>query len=171
MSNPQPPHPLHALYVEHHGWLRLWLQRRLRCPHQAADLAHDTFLRLLPKAQTLRIEEPRAFLTTLAQRVLYSFWRRRELEQAYLQALAVSCSDEMACSAETLAAVREALAVLDQHLGALPPKVRQAFLLSRLEGLTYPDIARHMGMSLATIERYMRQALLHLALQEAQVVP
>ncbi|WP_049019952.1 sigma factor, partial [Burkholderia cenocepacia] len=36
-----------ALYADHHAWLRGWLSRKLGCAHRAADLAHDTFVRLL----------------------------------------------------------------------------------------------------------------------------
>ena len=38
---------LGRLYRDHHGWLRGWLLRRLNVPAEAADLAQDTFLRLL----------------------------------------------------------------------------------------------------------------------------
>ncbi|WZB75780.1 sigma factor [Achromobacter insuavis] len=42
-----PTSILKTLYAEHHGWLRSWLRRKLGCPEQAADLAQDTFLRVL----------------------------------------------------------------------------------------------------------------------------
>lgn len=32
-------HDPHTLYSHHHGWLRAWLQRRLGCRDEAADLA------------------------------------------------------------------------------------------------------------------------------------
>ncbi len=35
------------LYQDHHGWLQGWLRRRLGCAENAADLAQDTFARLL----------------------------------------------------------------------------------------------------------------------------
>ena len=38
---------LHALYSDHHGWLLGWLRRRLGNAADAADLAHDAFLRLI----------------------------------------------------------------------------------------------------------------------------
>ena len=38
-----------TLYSEHHGWLQGWLQRKLGNRCDAADLAHDTFLRLLTR--------------------------------------------------------------------------------------------------------------------------
>ncbi len=34
-------------YFDHHHWLQGWLRKKLGCPHHAADLAHDTFMRLL----------------------------------------------------------------------------------------------------------------------------
>lgn len=153
----------HTLYAEHHPWLQGWLRRRLGCQHQAADLAQDTFVRLLRGREAPQpIEEPRAFLTTLAQRVLFNFWRRRDLEQAYLDALSQQ-PQAVALSAEDYAMVREAVEALDRLLDGLPPKVREAFLLNRLEGLTHVEIARRLRLSVATIERYMKQAVLHCA--------
>lgn len=149
------------LYTEHHGWLQGWLRRRLGDTHQAADLAHDTFVRVMLGGQAQAIQEPRAYLTTLAQRVLYNFWRRRELEQAWLDALA-TLPEELAPSAQDYALVREAVEALDRCLDGLPPKVRQAFLLRRLDGLKHAEIAAAMGVSVTTVERYMKQALVHL---------
>lgn len=151
-----------ALYAQHHAWLLAWLRGKLRCPHSAADLAHDTFVRALTARQPGEgLAEPRAYLTTLAQRVLFSHWRRRELEQAYLQALASAAPHSQAPSAEELAVLREVLEAIDRLLGGLPPKVRQAFLLHRIDERTQAQIARDMGLSLATVERYIKRAYLH----------
>jgi len=151
---------LHALYRDHHGWLSHWLRTKLGCTQQAADLAQNTFIRVLQSRQLMQLQEPRAFLTVLAKRELYTFWRRRDLEQAYLQALAQQPQANQP-SPEDMLLIREAIAALDQLLNGLPPKIRQAFLLSRLDGLTHVQIAESMGKSVATIERYMKQALLH----------
>jgi RNA polymerase sigma-70 factor (ECF subfamily) len=55
-------------------------------------------------------------------------------------------------------------------LDALPHRVKQAFLLSQLDGMAYADIALHLGLSLITIKRYMKQAFLQclLAMDDAQ---
>jgi RNA polymerase sigma-70 factor (ECF subfamily) len=151
---------LHLLYNDHHGWLQGWLRKKLDSRADAADLAHDTFLRAFTSRQLGQIVEPRAFLATLARRVLCNFWRRRELDQAYLNTLATLPAGCVP-SEEDLALVREALVAIDRLLHGLPPKVRQAFLLSRLEGLTHVQIAAALELSVATIERYLKQAFAH----------
>jgi RNA polymerase sigma-70 factor (ECF subfamily) len=60
-----------ALYGEHHQWLFSWLRKKLGCEHHAADVAQDTFVRILGSSQSLfGINEPRAYLTTTAKRLL-----------------------------------------------------------------------------------------------------
>lgn len=74
------------LYTEHHGWLFGWLRKKLGCPHNAADLSHDTFMRILASRDALgAMREPRAFLTTTARHLIIDRARRRQLEDAYLR--------------------------------------------------------------------------------------
>lgn len=66
------------------------LRRKLGCAWDAADLAQSTFVRVLTArgqpADT--VAEPRAYLTTISQRLLANHLRRRQIERAYLDALA-----------------------------------------------------------------------------------
>ena len=147
----------HVLYVEHHGWLFNWLRKRLGNRDQAADMAHDTFLRILLKAESAPIAEPRAYLTVIAKGLLANQWRRQQLERAYLDALAL-LPELYAPSPEERATILETLLEIDDVLSRLPDKVRTTFLLAQLEGLTYPEIAERLGLSLRTVKRYMVQA-------------
>ena len=146
------------LYADNHRWLHGWLWRRLGCHADAADLTQDTFLRTWTAPQRDALQEPRAFLCLVATRLLCSFWRRNELERAYLDALA-GLPEVVSPSEEDLAVLREAIAAVDHMLDGLPEKVRHAFLLNRLEGLTHPEIAERLGVSVATIERWIRRAV------------
>ena len=38
---------IETLYGDHHGWLRGWLRKKLGNAFDAADLAHDTYVRIL----------------------------------------------------------------------------------------------------------------------------
>jgi RNA polymerase sigma factor (sigma-70 family) len=167
MPSPAAAAPIDALYREHRDWLQGWLRRRLGDGHTAADLTQDTFVRVIKGGQAQAVREPRAYLTTLAQRVLYNFWRRRELERAWLDALAAQ-PEELAPSPEAYALVREAIETLDRWLDGLRPKVREAFLLRQLEGLAHGEIAARMGVSITSVERYVKQAIVHLYTCPAQ---
>ncbi len=152
---------VHRLYVDHQGWLNGWLRRQLGCSQKAADLAQDTFVRVLTKDHSLEaIREPRAFLHTVARGLLINHWRRRQIEQAYLDALA-SQPESYAPSPESHALVVETLLQVDAMLARLPEKVRRAFLLSQLQGMTYRAIAAELGVSERMVKKYMAQAMLH----------
>lgn len=154
------PDPLKLLYTDHHRWLAGWLRSKLGCPHHAADLAHDTFLRVLVRREFDTIHEPRAYLATIAHGLMVDHVRRRELERAYLETIA-GLPEPEAPSPETRLLILEALARIDALLDGLNPKVRAAFLLSRLEGLSYPEIAAHLGVSLSSVEKYIAAAIRH----------
>lgn len=152
---------VHRLYVDHQGWLNGWLRRQLGCSQKAADLAQDTFVRVLSKDQGLdAIREPRAYLHTIARGLLINYWRRRQIEQAYLDAVTL-LPEAVALSPEHQVLVVETLLRVDAMLARLPQKVRRAFLLSQLQGMTYAAIGLELGVSERMVKKYMAQAMLH----------
>lgn len=154
-----PADSIASLYSSHHGWLHQWLWRKLGCRDGAADLAHDTFVRLLSARPAEALREPRAYLSTIASGLLVNHWRRLALERAYTEALALQ-EMPVAPSPEERALVIETLLQIDAMLNTLSVKARQAFLLSQIEGWTYAAIAAHLKVSERTIKTYMGQAML-----------
>lgn len=151
-------HHVHMLYSDHHGWLYGWLRRKLGNACDAADIAQDTFLRLLTRRSPQELDEPRAYLSTIARGLVVDHWRRRELELAWLETLA-ALPEPVAPSPETRLIFLQALIEIDRLLDALRPPVRTAFLLAQLDGLTCPQIAERLGVSRATVERHIARAL------------
>ncbi len=149
-------HDLHTLYSDHHGWLHGWLRKRLGCTHQAADLAHDTFVRILAARDLTVVREPRAYLRTIAKGLMINWCQRQALERAYLDALALM-PEPQAPSPEQRLIILETLHEIDAMLEALPPLARQAFLLSQIEGMTYEAIAAQLKISLTSVKRYMQR--------------
>lgn len=152
--------PVHVLYSAHHGWLQGWLKYKLGDAFVAADLAHDTFLRVLARRQRLELQEPKAYLATIARALLVDHWRRQDVERAFLEALAQQ-AEPLAPSPEERCLLIEALCRIDAMLDRLKPKVREAFLLSQLDGMTYSDIGARLGVSERMVKKYMAQAMLH----------
>ncbi|SOE34888.1 sigma-70 family RNA polymerase sigma factor [Delftia acidovorans] len=156
-----PHQALAHLYQQHHGWLRTWLQRRLGHAGDAADFAQDTYVRVMESRTELsEIREPRAFLTTVAKRVMANHLRRREIERAYMDTLALQ-PEPLAPSPEERAIVLETLCELDRLLDGLPPKVRAAFLHAQLDGMAYAEIALLLQVSVSSVKQYMARAIRH----------
>jgi RNA polymerase sigma-70 factor (ECF subfamily) len=148
-----------ALYSTHHSWLHRWLCGKLGNTHDADDLAQDTFTRILGRSDLTVLVEPRAYLTTVAKGVLVNWFQRQSLERAYLEALA-ALPEPTVISPEQRMLILETLHEIDAMLDALPSKVKQAFLMSQLDGMGYAEIAERLDLSLITIKRYMKQAFL-----------
>jgi RNA polymerase sigma-70 factor (ECF subfamily) len=167
VSAAAPANPVADLYAHHHGWLYGWLRRKLGCADNAADLAQDTFIRILATRDQLfaggrPLVQPRAYLTTVAKNLLVDRARRQALEQAYLAELAL-VQDTLGGhpSPEDILLTVQALAQIGEALEGLSERVREAFLLHYLEGLGHAAIAEHLGVSDRMVRKYLVQALVH----------
>lgn len=156
-TDTSPSPDIQALYIDHHGWLQGWLRKKLGCSFSAADLAHDTFVRLLAKTEPLEIRESRAFLVTVARSVLSNHFRRQAIERAYLEVLA-GVPEHLQPSLEEQAILLETLEELGRLLEGLELPVRSAFLWSQLDGLGHAEIGQRLGVSVTTVKRYIVKA-------------
>jgi RNA polymerase sigma-19 factor, ECF subfamily len=147
-----------ALYRDHRSWLLSWLRRNVACPHRAEDLSQDTFMRLLGREELKTPHEPRAFLVSVAKGLLFDYFRRAALEQAYLTELMQIPEDEQP-SLEEQQMILEDLKTIDRLLGKLSSKSRAAFLYNRLDGLTHAEIAERLGVSVPRVRQYLAQGI------------
>lgn len=162
-------HQVEGYYSAHHGWIQAWLSKRLGNVSDAADLAHDVFLRLLSKPRQFDSDShARAYLHAMSRHVCVDFWRRREVEQAWLDVLA-SRPEICTPSEEHRAMVLEALQQVHSMLARLPEQVAEAFLLAQLQGLTYREIAVQLGVSERTVTKYLAQAMYQCLLLEMEL--
>ena len=63
----------------------------------------------------------------------------------------------------------ETLLEIDAMLDKLPVKVRQAFLLAQIDGLTYQEIGKIIGVSERMVKKYMATAMMHCMLLKRQL--
>ncbi|EPF74700.1 RNA polymerase sigma-70 factor, ECF subfamily [Acinetobacter rudis CIP 110305] len=140
------------LYRQHHSWLYQWLKRRLNHSEDAADLAHDTFIRVLKRQDQLHFEQPRAILTTIAKGILINWYQRKSIERAYLEELAIRPEYDEITPEQKICAI-ESLCLINQLLNQLPERQQQVFIWSQLEGLTQQEIAIRLNVSTRTVMR------------------
>ncbi len=154
---------VHALYRAHHGWLQGWLRGKLGNAGDAADLAQDTFIKVMLAQVGQQIREPRAYLATVANRLVLDHFRRQRVERSYLEVLASLPVQDMP-SLEEQAIMKDALIEIDSMLDGLGPKVKQVFILSQFEELSYVEIARRLDISLRSVNTYVARAMAHCCL-------
>lgn len=154
------PQDFSKLYEEHHAWLVRWLVHRTRGLHNAQDLAQDTFLRILARPGVLdSLAHPRAWLARVANNLVVDQARRRLLEKHYLE-LVADLPEQEVPSVEEQLQLLELLSRIDHLLDGLRPLEKTTFLMSRLDGLTYKEIAEQLSISLSSVEKYMAKAML-----------
>lgn len=146
-----------GLFRAHYAWLCARLRRHLGASSSVEDIAAEAFVQLLESPGLTPIREPRALLTTIARRLIYQLWRRRDLERQHLDQLQY-VDHPHTTSPEELLQLTQALHGLDRTLQRLPGKVRATFLLSRVDGLTYPQIAAELGISQRSVSVYMTRS-------------
>jgi RNA polymerase sigma-70 factor (ECF subfamily) len=156
---PSVPHTdaVQRIYQQHHHWLQGWLRGRLSCASDAADVAHDTFVRMLSSRSAELIREPRDYLATVARGLVIDRYRRRAIESVYLQSLAAR-PEQTVPSEEDKAIIVDTLVAVDKALTLLGPRTQRIFLLSQLDGLTYQQIATQLDVSLTTVKKHMIRA-------------
>ena len=158
MSDQAPAPTLEALYCDHHSWLVGMLRRKLGNGDSAADLAQDTFLRVLANRNIDAILRPREYLATIARGLVTDAYRRQAIERAYLETLAAR-PEPVAISPETRAILLETVLAIDRMLDQLGPRTREIFLLAQFEELTYAQVGARLGVSLTTVKKHMVRAL------------
>jgi len=140
----------------HQPLRRFLLRRRAGSAADIEDIAQEVFLRLLRYDRSDLIDHPQAYLYKIAANVSAE-WATR-------------CSRSLPHSAEWLAELvdtfdpetetgrRAAEAELQQAVAALPPRQCEIVRLHFGEGMTYEDIAKHLGLTRRMVKRDLAQA-------------
>lgn len=153
---------LEDLYLRYHADLRRFLLRRLRCEETAADVAQEAYLRLLRFAPRRAIEDTRAYLFQVAANAAHDRLARERTRDGLLDDEASpEAMPSGEADVEAAAAARQRLSLVAEAIEELPPRCREVFLMSRLDGLRHGEIAARLGISRNMVEKHIIKAMLH----------
>jgi len=146
-----------ALYRDQSPRLTRFFSRRVAA-EDVADLVQETFRRLLGTASAtrLQIDNPEAYLHRVADNLL----RNRAVAPLH-RAAHVPLDENAIAGPDPLDQLesRDAVARVDAAMLHLKPKTREIFMLHRLDGLSYAEIAATKGMSVKGVEKQIAKAL------------
>ena len=133
------------LYASHHAEIYAYLARMLRDDELAADLTQETFVKAFRAFDTLEDHNrARAWLYQIAGRTALDELRRRKIIRFVPW---TGESRGSASSAEDQVLRLRLSADLERALLRIPPRQRQALLLSELHDLTGLELADALGVS------------------------
>jgi RNA polymerase sigma factor (sigma-70 family) len=131
---------------------------------EADDLVQDVFLRIVRRGGTADIEHLDGYIFQTASNVLRDRVRRRRASLADRHVpFDLDRHDVAELGPERGLLGREGLKAAGLVLLELPERTRRVFILRRLEGLTYSEIGRRLGVSVSAVEKHMQRAIRHLA--------
>ena len=125
----------------------------------APDLAQEVFARLLRSGALERAECPEAYLTRIAHNLLIDNARCKRSRPTGFYSLDEE-RDAVSCADQTWRIEAADLSHLYRRtVRAMPPKTRRVFLMRRVRRMSYKEIAASLGVSVATVDYHMVQAL------------
>lgn len=127
------------------------------------DVVQDAFLKVVETSRKEEIRSPENLLSRVVRCVAIDRVRRRARRPiSDLPEEGEAVADPAADPERALIGsqrLRRVMAVIDE----MPPKRRDVFLLHRIDELTYPQIARKLGISIKAVEKHIHLALKQLA--------
>jgi RNA polymerase sigma factor (sigma-70 family) len=146
------------------GALARFFQRHVHDSDEADDLVQEVFLRIVRRGDTADIEHLDGYIFETASNVLRDRSRRRKARLADRHVpFDLDRHDIAELGPERALLGREGLNAAGVALLELPERTRRTFILRRLEGLSYREIGRRLGVSVSAIEKHMQRAVRHLA--------
>ncbi len=151
-----------AIYLNHQSELQFHLTRIVHCPEIAADLAQESFIIFFREAQKQTIDHPRGFLFRVAKNLAYDHIKHRKVTENYAETNDQTLFPPSEFpSAEKVVSIDERLAAITRILDELTLRTKEIFILNRVYGMTYAEIAKDLGISDSAVEKHMAKALLH----------
>lgn len=122
---------------------------------KAYDAVQEAFVKLWENCAKVSPEKARAYVYTVANNLYLNVLKAEKVRLKY----ASKGNDTSIESPEFILEEKEFKAKLDRALESLPENQRTTFLLNRIDGKKYAEIAEMEGVSVKAIEKRMHLAL------------
>ena len=145
------------VFLSQRSQMEAMVSRRVGCRATAADLVQELFLRFWRRPQ-VQVEELSTYLLRSAHNMAIDHLRSESSRNRNEGVLLEEQLSEPSAPETALAASHD-LQRVEQALRGLPERTRHIFLLNRVHGRTYGEIAKAMQVSQSAVEKHMMRAL------------
>jgi RNA polymerase sigma factor (sigma-70 family) len=142
--------------------LRRLLRSRGRSVDDTDDLIQEAFLRLQLYCRDHAVHKPEAFLVRTALNLSADQSKRERQARIEPGALERLTLIDPSPPPDAVYAGQKRLLHWVAGINALSPRQREVFLLNRIEGYSFPQIAERLGITLSAVEKHAAKAVLFL---------
>lgn len=146
------------LYIAERSRLERQLRRKVKCPATACDLVQDVFLRLWEKASERR-DCDSAYLTRAARNAAIDHGRAERRRKSFFGGILPEQCVAPTPTPFDVVAARDDLRSIEEAIGSLTKQTRHIFLLNRIHGKSFTEIAAVMGISVRSVAKHMARAM------------
>ncbi|WP_282049879.1 RNA polymerase sigma factor [Maribacter aquivivus] len=147
------------IYRTHAEGLRNYLYYKFGDMQRAEDIVHDSFVKLWSICSTVVYKKVASFLYSISRNLMIDTLRNKKVALKFEKGLVKEQDNE---DPYFKLRTKEFQLKLESVISDLPEKQREAFLMNRIDKLTYKEIAIRLEVSETAIEKRISKALIKL---------
>ena len=161
-EKPDQPHrnqQIVSVYQEHIGALKRFIKRFLNNQQDVDDVAQEAFLRAFSAESRREIDQPKSYLFRIAKNAALDQLRQRSRKPTdYLGDLETHDVLVSDWTLEDEVMAQQRLGIHCAAVASLPLKCRKVYLMRKVYGMPYKEIAHTLDISVNTVEAHMSKA-------------
>ncbi len=147
------------IYNRFYGLLFIHASKRLNDEEEAKDVLHQLFESLWVKRERVASDgNLSAYLYTAVRNRVLDVFAHQQVENKYVVSLQ-DYIDQDHVLTDYMVREKQMARLIEQEIDALPPKMREIFILSRKENKSHKEIALELGLSELTVKTQVKKAL------------
>lgn len=145
------------IFLDNADFLKRFLMGILKSEQGVEDIVQDVYIKAFHAEQEKTIEHPKAYLFTVAKNLALNELSRKSRQlTSYIEDCSPCEQEEESASLESEVEADASFELYCRAVADLPEKCRQVFLLRKVHGLKHKEIAKHLGISLSSVEKHLK---------------
>lgn len=147
-------------FIKNQSFLKRFLTRFLSSSQDIEDVVQESYLKALGAEKKHEISSPKAFLFRIARNeALKELQKKSRRITDYLDELDIPEAATSDTLVEDSSIAKQRFGLFCQSAVEMPPRCRKAFLMCKVYGFSYKEIASHLGISVSGVEKHIARGL------------
>ncbi len=144
------------IYKLHGKSLRNYLYYKCGDLEKSEDLSQEALIKLWENCKEVLFEKAKSYIYTIAHRLMLDHFRHQKVVLNFVKKSSAPITNQ---DPDFTLREKEFEIILEKAISELPDTQREAFLMNRIDKMSYAEIAETLGISVKAVEKRMHLAL------------